>query len=118
MSISHSLSLPSSLYFDFFSLSFLSLFQLFLVGLNWWLLGLKWWVVSVIAGFGLVVVVWVLTGFHGGDRVWVTVEIRFGFGSQWRLGLRSALGFSCLSLFSRLGFSSGGSWCFSGGAVA
>ena len=118
MSISHSLTLPSSFYFDFFSLSFLSLSQLFLVGLNWWLLGLKWWVVSVIAGFGLVVVVWVLIGFHGGDRVWVMVEIRFRYGSQWRLGLRSALGFSCLSLFSRLGFSSGGSWCFSGGAVA
>ena len=89
-----------------------------MVWLNWWLLDLKWWVVSVIARFGLVVVVWVLTGFHGGDRVWVTVEIRFGYGSQWRLGLRSALGFSCLSLFSRLGFSSGGSWCFSGGVMA
>ena len=75
---------------------------------------------------------------HGGDRfwVWVTMEIGFGYGSRWRsvlgmghsrdcvwgsrwrLCLRSVLGFSCLSLFSRLGFSSGGSWCFSGGAVA
>ena len=53
-----------------------------------------------------------------GDRVWVTVEIGFGYGSRWRLCLRSVLGFSCLSLFSSLGFSSGGSWCFSGGAVA
>ena len=69
-----------------------------------------------------------------GDRVWVMVEIGFRsrwrsvlgmghgedcvWGSQWRLCLRSVLGFSCLSLFSRLGFSSGGSWCFSGGAVA
>ena len=79
MYISHSLSLPSSLYFDFFFLSFLSLSQLFLVGLNWWLLGLKWWIVSVIAGFGLVVVVWVLAGFHGGDRVWVWVMVEIGF---------------------------------------
>ena len=53
-----------------------------------------------------------------GDRVWVTVEIGFGYGSRWRLCLRSVLGFSCLSLFSSLGFSSGGSWCFNGGAVA
>ena len=85
---------------------------------NWWLLGLKWWIVLVVAGFGLVVVVWVLAGFHGGDRVWVTVEIGFGYGSLWRLCLRSILGFSYLSLFSHLGFSSGSSWCFSGGAVA
>ena len=42
----------------------------------------------MVAGFGLVVVVWVLIGFHGGDRVWVMVEIRFRYGSQWRLGLR------------------------------
>ena len=69
VSISHSLPLPSSLYFDFSFLSSLSLSQLFLVGLNWWLLGLKWWVVSVVAGFKLVVVVWVLVGFHGGDWV-------------------------------------------------
>ena len=55
----------------------------------------------MVAGFGLVVVVWVLAGFHGGDRVWVTVEISFGYGSRWRLCLRSVLGFSCLSLFSR-----------------
>ena len=57
---------------------------------------------------------------HDGDRfwVWVTVEIDFGYGSRWRLCLRSVLGFSCLSLFSRLGSNSGGSWCFSGGAVA
>ena len=46
---------------------------------------------------------------HGGDCVW---------GSRWRLCLRSVLGFSCLSLFSSLGFSSDGSWCFSGGVVA
>ena len=46
---------------------------------------------------------------HGGDCVW---------GSRWRLCLRLVLGFSCLSLFSSLGFNSGGSWCFSGGAVA
>ena len=72
----------------------------------------------MVAGFGLVVVVWVLAGFHGGGQVWVTVEIGFGYGSRWRLCLRSVLGFSCLSLFSRLGFSSDGSWCFSGGAVA
>ena len=72
----------------------------------------------MVAGFELVVVVWVLAGFHSGDRVWVTVEIRLGYGSRWRLCLRSVLGFSCLSLFSRLGFSFSGSWCFSGGAVA
>ena len=72
----------------------------------------------MVAGFRLVVVVWVLVGFHGGDRVWVTMEIWFGYGSRWRLGLRLSLDFSCLSLFSRLGFSFGGSWCFSGGAVA
>ena len=71
----------------------------------------------MVVGFGLVVVVWVLDGFHGRDRVWVTVEIRLGYGSRWRLCLRSILGFSCLSLFSRLGFSSGGSWCFSDGAM-
>ena len=36
----------------------------------------------MVAGFGLVVVIWVLVGFHDGDRVWVTVEIVFeiGFG--------------------------------------
>ena len=55
---------------------------------------------------------------HDGDRVWVMVEISFGYGSLWRLCLRSVLGFSCLSLFNHLGFSFGGSWCFSGGAVA
>ena len=27
------------------------------------------------------------------------------YGSQWRSGLRLGLGFNCLSLFSRLGFS-------------
>ena len=70
---------------------------------NWWLLGLKWWIVLVVAGFGLVVVVWVLAGFHDGDQVWVTVEIGFGYGSLWRLCLRSILGFSYLSLFSHLG---------------
>ena len=53
-----------------------------------------------------------------GYRVWVTVEIGFGYGLLWKLCLRLVLGFSCLSLFSCLGFSSGGSWCFSGGAVA
>ena len=30
-----------------------------------------------------------LAGFHDGDQVWVTVEIRFENRSQWRLGLRS-----------------------------
>ena len=52
-----------------------------------------------------------------GYRVWVMVEIDFGYRSLWRLYLRSVLGYSCLSLFNRLDFSFGGSWCFSGGAV-
>ncbi|XP_030940277.1 serine hydroxymethyltransferase 4-like [Quercus lobata] len=30
---------------------------------------------ALVAGFGLVVVVWVLAGFHSGGQVWVTVEI-------------------------------------------
>ena len=29
-----------------------------------------------------------LVGFHDGDRVWVMVEIKFEYRSQWRLGLR------------------------------
>ena len=71
----------------------MSLSQLFLVGLNWWLLGLKWWVVSVIARFGLVVVVWVLAGFHSGDRVWVwamvVIGFEIGFGFLLSLPLQS-----------------------------
>lgn len=33
------------------------------------------------------VLVWLLAGFHGGDQVWITVEIRFEYGSRWRSGL-------------------------------
>ena len=52
---------PLQFVFDFFSLSSLFLYHIFLVRLNQWLLGLKWWVVSVVARFGLVMV-----GFSGG----------------------------------------------------
>ena len=52
-----------------------------------------------------------LVGFYSGDRVWVTVEIKFGHGSWWRLSLRLGLGFSGLSLFSHVGFNSGGGRC-------
>ncbi|KAL0011485.1 hypothetical protein SO802_006593 [Lithocarpus litseifolius] len=61
----------------------------------WWLLGgFRWWF-------------WVLVGFHDGDQVWVTMEIMFKHGSQWR----SSLGFNSISTFGRLGFNSGGGRC-------
>ena len=52
-----------------------------------------------------------LVGFYSGDRVWVTVEVRFGHGSWCRSSLRSSLGFSGLSLFNRVNFNSSGGQC-------
>ena len=44
-------------------------------------------------GWVLMVLVWVLAGFHDEDWVWITVEIKFEYGSQWR----SSLGFNFVS---------------------